>query len=50
MALRLSAQMTVMQNAAQRASKRLLRDFNEVEQFRQLGFGAVHADVHTILW
>src|ERR1035437_2831229 len=34
MALRLSAQMTVMQNAAQRASKRLLRDFNEVEQLQ----------------
>jgi myo-inositol-1(or 4)-monophosphatase len=34
MALRLSAQITVMQNAAQRASKRLLRDFNEVEQLQ----------------
>ena len=34
MALRLSAHMTVMQNAAQRASKRLLRDFNEVEQLQ----------------
>ena len=34
MALRLSAQMTVMQNAAQRAAKRLLRDFNEVEQLQ----------------
>jgi len=26
--------MTVMQNAAQKASKRLLRDFNEVEQLQ----------------
>jgi myo-inositol-1(or 4)-monophosphatase len=34
MALRLSAHMTVMQNAAQRAAKRLLRDFNEVEQLQ----------------
>ena len=34
MALRLSAHMTVMQNAAQRASKRLLRDFAEVEQLQ----------------
>ena len=34
MALRLSPHMTVMQNAAQRASKRLLRDFNEVEQLQ----------------
>ncbi len=34
MALRLSAHMTVMQNAAQKASKRLLRDFNEVEQLQ----------------
>jgi myo-inositol-1(or 4)-monophosphatase len=34
MALRLSAHMTVMQNAAQRASKRLLRDFNEVENLQ----------------
>jgi myo-inositol-1(or 4)-monophosphatase len=34
MALRLSALMTVMQNAAQRAAKRLLRDFNEVEQLQ----------------
>jgi len=33
-ALRLSAHMTVMQNAAQRAAKRLLRDFNEVEQLQ----------------
>jgi len=33
-ALRLSAHMTVMQNAAQRASKRLLRDFAEVEQLQ----------------
>lgn len=34
MAIRLSAHMTVMQNAAQRAAKRLLRDFNEVEQLQ----------------
>ncbi|AHJ62900.2 Myo-inositol-1(or 4)-monophosphatase [Granulibacter bethesdensis] len=34
MALRLSPHMTVMQNAAQRAAKRLLRDFNEVEQLQ----------------
>jgi myo-inositol-1(or 4)-monophosphatase len=34
MALRLSATMTVMQNAVQRASKRLLRDFAEVEQLQ----------------
>ena len=34
MALRLSAHMTVMQNAAQKAAKRLLRDFNEVEQLQ----------------
>jgi len=34
MAQRLSAHMTVMQNAAQRAAKRLLRDFNEVEQLQ----------------
>jgi len=34
MAMRLSAHMTVMQNAAQRASKRLLRDFAEVEQLQ----------------
>ncbi len=34
MSLRLSAHMTIMQNAAQRASKRLLRDFNEVEQLQ----------------
>ncbi len=34
MALRLSAHMTVMQNAAARAAKRLLRDFNEVEQLQ----------------
>ncbi len=34
MALRLSAHMTVMQNAAQKASKRMLRDFNEVEQLQ----------------
>ncbi len=34
MALRLSAHLTVMANAAQRASKRLLRDFNEVEHLQ----------------
>ncbi len=34
MALRLSPTMTIMQNAAQRASKRLLRDFAEVEQLQ----------------
>lgn len=34
MALRLSPHMTVMQNAAQRAAKRLLRDFAEVEQLQ----------------
>ena len=34
MALRLSAHMTVMQNAAQKAAKRLLRDFSEVEQLQ----------------
>ncbi len=34
MALRLSPHMTVMQNAAQKASRRLLRDFNEVEQLQ----------------
>ncbi len=34
MAQRLSAHMVVMQNAAQKASKRLLRDFNEVEQLQ----------------
>ena len=34
MALRLSAHMTVMQNAAQKAARRLLRDFNEVEQLQ----------------
>ncbi len=34
MALRLSPHMTIMQNAAQKASKRLLRDFNEVEQLQ----------------
>lgn len=34
MALRLSPTMTIMQNAAQRAAKRLLRDFNEVEQLQ----------------
>ena len=31
---RLSPHMTVMQNAAQKAAKRLLRDFNEVEQLQ----------------
>ena len=34
MAFRLSPTMTIMQNAVQRASKRLLRDFNEVEQLQ----------------
>jgi myo-inositol-1(or 4)-monophosphatase len=34
MALRLSPHMTVMQNAVQRAAKRLLRDFAEVEQLQ----------------
>ena len=34
MALRLSPHMTVMQNAAQRAARRLLRDFAEVEQLQ----------------
>ena len=34
MAVRLSAHMTVMQNAAQRAAKRLLGDFAEVEQLQ----------------
>ena len=34
MALRLSPHLTVMANAAQKASKRLLRDFNEVEQLQ----------------
>ncbi len=34
MAQHLSPHMTVMQNAAQKASKRLLRDFNEVEQLQ----------------
>ena len=34
MAVRLSPHMVVMQNAAQKASKRLLRDFNEVEQLQ----------------
>jgi len=32
--MRLSPHMTVMQNAAQRAAKRLLRDFNEVENLQ----------------
>ncbi len=34
MALRLSPHMTVMQNAAQKAARRLLRDFAEVEQLQ----------------
>ncbi len=34
MSLRLSPQMTVMQNAAQKAARRLLRDFAEVEQLQ----------------
>ena len=34
MAPRLSAHLTIMANAAQRASKQLLRDFNEVEQLQ----------------
>jgi myo-inositol-1(or 4)-monophosphatase len=34
MAQRLSPHMTVMQNAAQKAAKRMLRDFNEVEQLQ----------------
>lgn len=34
MALRLSPHVTIMANAAQRAAKRLLRDFNEVEQLQ----------------
>jgi len=34
MALRLSPHLTVMANAAQRAAKRLLRDFNEIEQLQ----------------
>src|ERR1700752_1411822 len=34
MALRLSAHLKVRANAAQKASKRLLRDFNEVEQLQ----------------
>ncbi len=34
MALRLSPHMTVMHNAAQKAAKRLLRDFSEVEQLQ----------------
>ena len=41
MALRLSPHLTVMANAAQKASKRLLRDFNEVEQLAGLGEGTV---------
>ncbi len=34
MPVHLSAHLTIMQNAAQRAAKRLLRDFNEVEQLQ----------------
>ncbi len=34
MAVRLSPHMTVMQNAAQKAARRLLRDFSEVEQLQ----------------
>lgn len=34
MVLRLSPQMTVMHNAAQKAARRLLRDFSEVEQLQ----------------
>ncbi len=34
MAFRLSPHLTVMANAAQKAAKRLLRDFNEVEQLQ----------------
>src|SRR3954454_20340835 len=34
MALRLSPHMTVMQNAAQKAARRLVRDFSEVEQLQ----------------
>ena len=34
MALRLSPHMTVMANAAHKAARRLLRDFNEVEQLQ----------------
>ena len=34
MAIRMSPHVTIMQNAAQKASKRLLRDFNEVEQLQ----------------
>lgn len=34
MAMRLSPVMTVMHNAAQKAARRLLRDFNEVEQLQ----------------
>ncbi len=34
MAMRLSPHMTVMQNTAQKAAKRLLRDFTEVEQLQ----------------
>lgn len=34
MSVRLSANMTIMQNAAQRAAKRLLHDFKEVEQLQ----------------
>ena len=34
MAFRLSPHLTVMANAAHKAAKRLLRDFNEVEQLQ----------------
>ena len=34
MAVRLSPHMVVMQNAVQKASRRLLRDFGEVEQLQ----------------
>ncbi len=34
MAMRLSPHLTIMANAAQKAAKRLLRDFNEVEQLQ----------------
>ena len=34
MAFRLSPHLTVMANAAQKAAKRLLRDFSEVEQLQ----------------
>jgi myo-inositol-1(or 4)-monophosphatase len=51
MALRLSPHLTVMANAAQRASKRLLRDFNEVEQLQVSVKGpsdfVSHADIRA---